>query len=144
MENNRVVIDTNVLISAIIGKYNYPYKIFDEFILTGDFIICLSQELLNEYEAVTRRNKFHKIPGFSERAAKLIQQILKLAVFVEPKEIITIIPDEPDNRVLELAVAAKARAIVTGNIKHFNFTEFRGIKIQTPKEFYEEFSINLL
>ena len=68
----------------------------------------------------------------------------KLAVFVEPKEIITAIPDEPDNRILELAVTAKARAIVTGNINHFNFTEFRSIKIQTPKEFYEKFSVSLL
>ena len=144
MENNRVVIDTNVLISAIIGKYNYPYKIFEEFILTGDFIICLSNELLKEYNEVTQREKFRKIEGFSTRAIKLIQQIVTIATFVELKEIITVIKDEPDNRLLELAVTAEARAIVTGNIKHFNFAEFRGIKIQTPKEFYEEFSFNAL
>ncbi len=34
MVNNRVVIDTNVFISALIGQYSYPFKIFDELILS--------------------------------------------------------------------------------------------------------------
>jgi len=36
MENNRVVIDTNVFISAVIGQFSYPYKIFDELVFTGE------------------------------------------------------------------------------------------------------------
>jgi predicted nucleic acid-binding protein len=69
----------------------------------------------------------------------LIQALKDIAVYVEPTERIDFIADEPDNRVLEVAVAAKARVIVTGNNQDFAFPEFRGIIIQTPKEFYEEF-----
>jgi len=42
VENNRVVIDPNVFISAIIGRYSYPYKIFDELVLTGEIQPCFS------------------------------------------------------------------------------------------------------
>ncbi len=139
MENSRVVIDTNVFISAVIGQYSYPYKIFDELVLTGEVIICLSPELLLEYEQVSQREKFKKIPHFSTRALQLIRAIKDVAIYVEPVERITVIADEPDNRVLEVAVAAKARVIVTGNTNDFVFSEYREIVIQTPKEFYEEF-----
>ncbi len=139
MENNRVVIDTNVFISAVIGQFSYPYKIFEELVLTGEIVICLSPQLLKEYEDISQREKFKKIPQFADRAVKLIQAIKKIAFTVVPTERIDFISDEPDNRVLEVAVAANARVIVTGNTKDFNFSQFRGIVIQTPKEFYEEY-----
>ena len=82
---------------------------------------------------------FKKIPHFTSRAFQLIQSLKAIAVYVEPTERIDFIADEPDNRVLEVAVAAHARVIVTGNTTDFSFPEFRGILIQTPKEFYEEF-----
>jgi len=69
----------------------------------------------------------------------LIQIIKTIAIYVEPTERIDFIADEPDNRVLEAAIAAKARVIVSGNTNDFSFTEFRGIIIQTPKAFYKEF-----
>ena len=69
----------------------------------------------------------------------MIRAIREVAIYVEPVERITFIADEPDNRVLEVAVAAKARVIVTGNTNDFVFSEYRGIVIQTPKEFYDEF-----
>ncbi|HOY20184.1 MAG TPA: putative toxin-antitoxin system toxin component, PIN family [Haliscomenobacter sp.] len=142
METNRVVIDTNVLISAIIGQFSYPYKIFDELVLAGEVVLCISPQLLKEYEEVVKRDKFKKIKGFAAKASKLIRSIKEIALMVDPQEQIAIIADAPDNRVLEAAVEAKARVIVTGNSRDFTFTEFRGIKIQSPKEFYEEFIKN--
>ena len=139
MENNRVVIDTNVFISAIIGQFGYPYKIINEIVFTGEIVMCLSPQLLKEYEEVSGRERFaNKFPGFPERAKKLIKALKNIAIMVEPNEVITIISDEPDNRVLEVAVAANAQAIVTGNTSDFSFEEFRGIKIKSPKDFYEE------
>ncbi|TAK45459.1 MAG: putative toxin-antitoxin system toxin component, PIN family [Saprospiraceae bacterium] len=141
MENNRVVIDTNVFISAIIGQFGYPYKIINELVLTGEILICLSPLLLKEYEEVSGRERFaKKFPGFPERAKKLIKALKEIALTVEPNEVIAVISDEPDNRVLEVAVAANAYAIVTGNTNDFNFEEFRGIKIKSPKDFYEEWA----
>ncbi len=139
MGNSRVVMDTNVFISAVIGQFGYPYKIFEELVLTGEVVLCLSPELLLEYESVSQREKFKKIPHFADRASKLIQAIKEIAFLILPTERIQVIADEPDNRVLEVAVAAQARVIVTGNTRDFSFSSFRNILIQTPKEFYEEF-----
>lgn len=139
MENNRVVIDTNVLISALIGQLSYPYKIFDELVLTGEITICLSPPLLEEYKAVVKREKFSKFPNFSNRAIKLINALKSIAYFVTPEEGIDLLTDEPDNRILELALEAKAYVIITGNIRDFTFSEFQGILIQSPKDFYEGF-----
>ena len=58
MENNHVVVDTNVFISAVIGQFGYPYKVFDELVLTGEVVICFSAPLLKEYEAVSQRERF--------------------------------------------------------------------------------------
>lgn len=139
MENNRVVIDTNVFISAIIGKFGYSYKIMNELVLSGEIVICLSPQILKEYEEVSSREKFaNKFPGFPERATKLIEALKRIAVHVEPTENITLISDDPDNRILEAAVASDAHAIITGNTSDFDFEKFREIKIKSPKDFYEE------
>jgi uncharacterized protein len=141
MVNNRIVIDTNVFISSLIGQFGYPYKIFNELVLTGDIRICLSPQLLKEYEEVSQREKFKRLSAdFPKKAKQLIKALKAIALMVDPQEVITVISDEPDNRVLEIAVAADARAIVTGNKQHFIFEEFRGIQIKSPKEFYEEWT----
>ena len=137
MVNRKVVIDTNVVISAIIGQYNYPYKIFADLISTGDFQIYISKALLAEYKGVSQREKFRKYPGFAEKATEMISSIEKIGKMVNPRTKINVIDDEFDNRLLEIALEADAFCIVTGNTKDFNFTEYEGIAILSPKEFYE-------
>ena len=141
MVNNRIVIDTNVFISALIGQYSYPYKIFQDLVLTGEVTICLSNALLSEYENVMQREKFKKITQFSSKALKLIKVVKSLALRFEPTISINVITDEPDNRLLELAVAANAAVIVTGNTRDFNFDSYQGILIQSLKFFYESFNL---
>lgn len=137
MKRNYVVIDTNVLIASIIGQSGFPRRIFDELILTNEVKICLSQAVLEEYEEVTERKKFKNYPDFVAKAQELIATMRKIAVLVEPTETIQVLPDGDDDKFLELAVAADASYVVTGNTKDFPMSEFRGINICTPKEFYE-------
>ncbi len=137
MENNRVVIDTNVLISALIGQYSFPYKILYELALSGEIIPCLSSVMLQEYNSVSQREKFQHFPAFTERAPALIAAIQELSFWIEPAITIEKISDLPDNRLLELAVAANATCIITGNTKHFNFKTYQDVHIFTPAEFWE-------
>lgn len=139
MENNRIVIDTNVFISAIIGQYSYPYKIFRELVGTGVFQIVVSNEILNEYKNVATREKFQRFKGFTERALAFIDMVEKLAIKVETDRKIEVIKDEFDNHFLAVASKANAFCIVTGNSRDFTFDEFERIKIYNPKEFYELF-----
>lgn len=139
MENSRIVVDTNVFISSIIGQYSFPHKIFKEFIFTGEVILCLSEEVFTEYASVSKREKFKQYQGFEKKSTELLLAIGEIAEFYSSINKIAAIEDEPDNKILELAVAAKAKVIITGNHLDFSFKEFEGITIKSPKQFYEEF-----
>lgn len=138
MKKSLIVIDTNVFISSIIGQLGYSRRIVDELILTSEVNICLSVEVFAEYDEVAKRERFAKYQNFHTKANELIIRIEEHALWFEPKERIKILSDEDDDKFLELAVEADAGYIVTGNRNHFVLTEFRAIKIYTPKEFYEE------
>jgi putative PIN family toxin of toxin-antitoxin system len=135
-----VVIDTNVLISSIIGQAGYSHKIFNEIVFTGEIKICLSQEILAEYIEVANRQRFKKYASFTFKATQLISSLQQIAIWVEPKEIINVLPDKDDNKFIEAAVEANASYIVSGNTNDFIIKDFRGITICTPKEFYEKWS----
>ncbi len=59
----KVVIDTNVIVSSLIQK-NYPYLIIHDFFLEDKFQLCISNELLTEYYEVLARPKFSKFQDF--------------------------------------------------------------------------------
>ena len=139
MANNRIVIDTNVFISSIIGQYGFAHKIFEELVLSGEVTICLSEQLLSEYKMVAERQRFRKIPNFVQKSKDLIDALVEIAEFYTPTDKISFISDDPDNRVLEIAVEAQAEVIVTGNSSDFSFKEFEGILTQTPREYYENY-----
>lgn len=142
MKRNLIVIDTNVFISAIIGQLGFSRRIFDELVLTNEIQICLSEAVLAEYYDVANRERFKKYKDFNRKANELINEIKLKAIWFSPKEEIDILPDKDDNKFIELAVEAIANYIVTGNTNDFIIQEFRGIKIYTPKQFYEEWTQN--
>ena len=59
------------------------------------------------------------------------------ALFFEPNITLSIIKDEADNRLLELADVSNANYIVTGNTKDFSFSQYKSTKIISPRAFYE-------
>ena len=142
MENNRIVIDTNVVISSGIGK-GVPYKLFDEIIVEGAFDICVSDVILEEYQSVATREKFRKekflskFPDFEVQINNVLALIETFSSHFTPTQTVTKIKDDPDNRFLELALEADALCIITGNSKDLDFEEFEGIKIFSPRDFYE-------
>lgn len=139
MANNRIVVDTKVFISSIIGQHGFAHKIFEEFILSGAVIICLSEQLLSEYLMVAERQRFRKIPNFVLKSKELIDALVEIAEFYTPTNKITFISDGADNRVIEIAVKAQPEVIVTGNSNDFIFKEFNGILIQNPREYCENY-----
>ena len=127
----KAVYDTNVIVSALIGR-GFPFIAF-LLVLVGNVQIFVTESLLQEYEEVLRRPKFKSLRQDISMVLSIIRQH---ATLVTPTDTITKITiDEPDNRVLECAVAGKVDYIVTGNKKHFSFDEFMGIQVVTPKEF---------
>lgn len=137
MKNDLVVIDTNVLVSSILGQSGYPRKIFEDFILTGKIRCCVSVEVFQEYEDVLSRERFKKYPGFANAATILLEEIKNQFFWYSPKLSIDLLDDKDENKFIELAVEAEASYLITGNSNDFVIKEYRGISICSPKEFYE-------
>lgn len=119
----RLVLDTNIIISALLfgGK---PRELF-QLALKGDVFAVTSEVLLLELSQILT-GKF----GFSKEKAKIVVAKIKESfLVVAPSKEIHILKDEPDNRVLEAAVAGKVRYIVTGDKALLELKEYKKVKI---------------
>jgi len=129
----KIVLDTNVLISAIVfgGK---PRKIMES-IFEGSVNLILSREILDELEGVLCRKKF----GMSPQVVRNISNELEsLCDIVVPECRIVVMTSDPyDNMILECATEAKADYIVSGDAHLLDLCEFEGIKIVNPARFLE-------
>jgi len=134
----RIILDTNVLVSALIQK-NYPYLIINELFLENRIVLCLSDELMAEYYEVLKREKFARYPDFVKNAEILLATIETKAVKFSPKTKVSIITDHDDNKLLELAAESKANYLITGNTNDFTMAKFKKTKILTPKEYWENY-----
>ena len=134
----KVVIDTNVFVSALIQR-NYPYLIISELFIGGKIDLCISDDLLQEYYLVLNRKKFAKYPDFLNRAEILIADIESKSHKFFPKKKLTIISDKDDNKLLELAAACKAEFLITGNTNDFTIKKYKRTRIVTPKEYWENY-----
>jgi len=130
----RVVLDTNIVISATLAK-GLPSAILTILLRLPQFQICVSEPLLEEYRQVFMRKKFEEIRQEGLRTvAKIEEQALKVIPEVKVERIRT---DRPDNRVLECALAAEAHYLITGNRRHFRFGHFFSTQIVNPYEFLD-------
>ena len=132
----KVVIDTNVIVSALIGS-SFPRQIVYNLVFEKKIIVCTSTELFKEYIEVLNRDKFRKYPEFVTKAEIVLNKLFELSLKYIPSVKLSVIKDEPDNRVLELAVSAQADFIITGNTRDFSFTQYEGIRIVTPEQFIQ-------
>jgi hypothetical protein len=130
----KVVIDTNVIISALIGS-SYPQQILFDLVLGKKVIVCMSLEVFTEYVEVLNREKFVKYPGFVTKAEIVINKLEELSIKYIPSIKLDIIKDAPDNRFLELGVTANADFLITGNTNDFRLDEYAGMKIVTPEAY---------
>ncbi|MDO9615821.1 MAG: putative toxin-antitoxin system toxin component, PIN family [Bacteroidota bacterium] len=134
----KIIIDTNVLVSSLIQR-NYPYFILYHYVLENLVEVCISDDLFKEYLDVLHRPKFSKYHDFSNNAESVLAQIEEKATMFYPTIRIDEIRDNADNRLLELAIESKADFIITGNTNDFTMTVFKGTKIVTPKEYWDNY-----
>lgn len=131
-ERLRVVIDTNVLVSGLIKPSGAPGRIVD-LLLNGDFDIVVDDRILLEYQNVFSRRKFGFAPTDIQH---LLMFIRNTAVTATAQPLKVELPDPKDQPFLEVARAASADAIVTGNIKHFPDVR----EAVVPAEFLQRFT----
>ncbi len=128
----KLVFDTNIYVSVFALPGGKADDAIRRVIDTGDELF-ISHALLDELVRVLSQ-KFSHDREHIAMSALLIDEIAK---FVEPRMRIAILKDEPDNRVLECAVAARAEAIVTGDKAMLKMSSYLGIRIISLREYLE-------
>jgi len=130
----KIIIDTNIVISSLIGN-SFPKQIVFDIILSQKAELILSKEIFAEYIEVLHRDKFRKYPTFLQNAEILLNKLDEMATYFVPTEKLKIISDDFDNRFLELGIISNADFLVTGNTNHFNFSVYKNLQIVTAQEF---------
>ncbi len=120
----KVVFDTNVLVSALAlpgGRGDEALRR----VVDGEDSLALSKAVLDELLSVLARKFDHD----REALARVAVFLSEAAEFVEPTERLAVLADEPDNRILECALAAGAQLVVTGDRAMLAQGDYRGILI---------------
>lgn len=128
----RVVLDTNILISACWTPGGNEARVVTQ-AGSGRFVVCVSNTLEAEYRDVAQRKKFAKHRSGLEAA---IESLLVNAWRVEPVPECLACSDPDDNQLLDCALAAQAEYVITGNLRHFP-SEWQGIEVINARTFLE-------
>ena len=123
----RLVLDTNVIISALVFD-GLPEKLLIS-TLSGAHELVLSQYIIGETTRILE-SRFEVHPT----NLNLLQQLLHESEVVYFEPFLHVITDEPDNRILETAIKGGATYLVTGDKLILSLGQYDGIKIISIKE----------
>ncbi|MGH8751495.1 MAG: putative toxin-antitoxin system toxin component, PIN family, partial [Burkholderiales bacterium] len=126
----KVVFDTNILVSALVFPGGRGEAALRRIVAEQDQLI-LSKPILDELLGVLGR-KFSRDAEALAHAAVFLSE---LALSVKPRRKLHVVKDEPDNRILECALAGRADAIVSGDRELLSLREYRGVHIIRLREY---------
>ena len=129
-----VVLDTNVLVAGLLSPHGASGRVVD-LLLNGEITPCFDDRIMAEYREVLARAKFGFAPAQIEALVDYIEGA-GLHVVATPLDVS--LPDPDDRAFLEVAVAAGAEWLVTGNVRHFPARSRRGIRVVGPREFIDQ------
>lgn len=124
----RVVLDTNVLVSALIRPGSVPAQVLDS-VLAGELVLLHDARILEEYRDVLSRPKFALDPV---DVAVVLQVLETQGEPVPGARFQGLLPDAGDQPFADVAFTGQADALITGNTKHFQVG--RSIRVVTPRE----------
>jgi putative PIN family toxin of toxin-antitoxin system len=125
----KIVLDTNVLVSGIIRPHGAAGVLL-RMIVAGALDVAVDERILLEYEEVAARPKFGINPA---DARFMLERIRRRAQRAVAHPLSAALPDPDDRPFIEVAHAAAADAIVTGNRRHFPAAAMKGIAVVSPQ-----------
>ena len=126
----KVVLDTNVIVSGLNFPTSNPAKIL-LLVASGEVANFTSRHIVNE----TRRILIDKFFWTHEEAEAAEVWLKTCSKSVDPKNRISLIVDDPDNRILECALEGRADFIISGDHHLTDLKNYQGIKIVAPSTF---------
>jgi putative PIN family toxin of toxin-antitoxin system len=136
----RVVLDTNVLVAGLRSRQGASFRLLNE-VGRGKFEIALSVPLVLEYEDALHRHA--SVTGLSRRDVDVILDYFCSVAHLQAIFFLwrPLLPDPKDDLVLELAVAAGCRTVVTYNVRDFRGAENLGVSAQRPGPFLKAIGV---
>ena len=131
----RVVLDTNVLVSAVIKPTGVAAQILLH-LRTRHFEVLMSRVTFGELTSVLFRPRLRTKYGLSDDVLQPVLRLVYLrSTMVQPQQQIVVCRDPKDNMYLEVAVEGQADFVITGDSDLLILHPFRGIPIITPSAF---------
>jgi len=127
----KIVLDTNVLVAGLLSPFG-PCAEIVRMVSSCDLTLYFDARILTEYSEVLRRAKF-RFP--IDKVDALLDHIEHRGLLVASSPLFNLLPDPGDQPFLEIAVAAQAVCLVTGNLTHFPPEQYREIKVLPPSDF---------
>ena len=127
----RVVLDTNVIISALLftGRTSELTPLWQ----AGEITPLLSREILDEYIQVLAYPKFRLAE--TEIKNLIEEEVLPYVHVIKPRKHLRVVRRDPsDNKFIECAVAGKSLVIVSGDKDLLSLGTYRNISIMTPAQ----------
>lgn len=131
MGKKKIVLDTNILISALGWKGN-PKEIFRR-VLEGEFELFMAEKQLEELKEVMNYPKF----AFTEdQKSRFLTLLLSVAKVVETSGKLKVIKEDPDDDIiLESAIENNVDFIISGDDHLLKIKEYLNVKIVNASEF---------
>jgi putative PIN family toxin of toxin-antitoxin system len=130
----RCVLDTNVLISALLVPDSKPRRALDRAFQEGK--VLLSFATLAELYDVLHRKQFRRYVD-EEDARSFVAALARESVWIDVNVQINTCRDPKDNKFLEVAVSGQATQLITGDADLLVLDPFQGIRILSPQEFLD-------
>ncbi|MFM9265231.1 putative toxin-antitoxin system toxin component, PIN family [Tychonema sp. BBK16] len=130
----KVIIDTNLWISFLIGKTLAKLK---ELMVDRTIEVVLCEQIIEEINLVTQRPKLQKY--FSATKVQELLELLRIiGLWIEVTSEVSICRDAKDNYLLALAKDSQADFLVTGDADLLILVNFEGTKILNYKDFLDQ------
>jgi len=130
----RVVLDTNIIVSALIATTGKPVAIVDAW-LGGEFMLLTCAAHLDELRATLQKPRVAELVK-PHKAGRLVNQVKKLAKHIDPLSRVARSPDPTDDFLLALCEAGKADYLVTGDKSGLlALGRHKGTQIVTARDF---------
>jgi putative PIN family toxin of toxin-antitoxin system len=132
----KAVFDSNIFVSALAIPGGQAERAID-LVIDVRVNLCISKEIIHEVLGVLAQ-EFSKSPEELSRTAVFLSELGELVV---SRKKLAVLDDEPDNRILECAVAGPADIIVTGDRVMLNLKTYQQIRMLSLRQFLDEISI---
>jgi putative PIN family toxin of toxin-antitoxin system len=129
----KAVFDSNIFVSALAIPGDQAERAVD-LVINGRVNLCISKEIIHEVLEVLAQ----KFSRGSEELSRTAVFLSDLSELVASRRKLAVLEDEPDNRILECAVAGHADIIVTGDRAMLNLKTYEHIRILSLRQFLDE------